>query len=312
MPYEDRLGRFCGFLNIEEKENSGFFSRRYFILDKANERFQYYMDNPTNLSFSSRGPVGEVNLHYISMVSDGHDLRPKIQFCFVINSAGQQLCLQAEDENDMRKWIDILNNASKITVPKREIKPVCSSPKEWHSGDKAEIGYTAEIAGGVVCKFALPTNEDSGSDSTDDEEHSRYREMSDLGPIFKRGYCVKQGAVRKNWKRRYFVLHEDGLSYFKSEQSKRPLRTISKNDILDVRESEGIHSNRDNLIDIITSKRIFYVQCDSKADLASWISALKKMISYQKSKEKKSKEGASTLPPGADLPSDQQSKAFWV
>lgn len=34
----------------------------------------------------------------------------------VVNSAGRQLFLQAEDENDMRKWIDILNNASKITV----------------------------------------------------------------------------------------------------------------------------------------------------------------------------------------------------
>lgn len=46
MPYVDRQNRICGFLDIEENENSGKFLRRYFILDTAEDSFVWYMDNP--------------------------------------------------------------------------------------------------------------------------------------------------------------------------------------------------------------------------------------------------------------------------
>ena len=46
MPYVDRLNRVCGFLDIEEKENSCRFQRRYFILDTQGNSLLWYMDNP--------------------------------------------------------------------------------------------------------------------------------------------------------------------------------------------------------------------------------------------------------------------------
>lgn len=46
MPYVDRQNRICGFLDIEENENSGKFLRRYFILDTREDSFVWYMDNP--------------------------------------------------------------------------------------------------------------------------------------------------------------------------------------------------------------------------------------------------------------------------
>lgn len=46
MPYVDRQNRFCGFLDIEENENSGRFLRRYFILDTQQGNLLWYMDNP--------------------------------------------------------------------------------------------------------------------------------------------------------------------------------------------------------------------------------------------------------------------------
>lgn len=46
MPYLDRLNRVCGFLDIEEKENSCRFQRRYFILDTPGNALLWYMDNP--------------------------------------------------------------------------------------------------------------------------------------------------------------------------------------------------------------------------------------------------------------------------
>ncbi|GAA6082597.1 pleckstrin homology domain-containing family A member 1-like isoform X2 [Tachysurus ichikawai] len=46
MPYVDRQNRICGFLDIEENENSGKFLRRYFILDTMEGSLVWYMDNP--------------------------------------------------------------------------------------------------------------------------------------------------------------------------------------------------------------------------------------------------------------------------
>lgn len=46
MPYVDRQNRICGFLDIEENENSGKFLRRYFILDTREDSLVWYMDNP--------------------------------------------------------------------------------------------------------------------------------------------------------------------------------------------------------------------------------------------------------------------------
>lgn len=51
MPYLDRQNRTCGFLDIEEKENSDRFWRRYFILDTHENFLLWYMDNPQVLLF---------------------------------------------------------------------------------------------------------------------------------------------------------------------------------------------------------------------------------------------------------------------
>ena len=38
----------------------------------------------------------------------------------------------------------------------------------------------------------------------------------EVNGVLKRGYLVKKGAKRKNWKRRWFVLKSDELSYYES------------------------------------------------------------------------------------------------
>lgn len=54
MPYVDRLKRVCGFLDVEEKENSCRFQRRYFILDTQENVLLWYMDNPQVLHTHKR------------------------------------------------------------------------------------------------------------------------------------------------------------------------------------------------------------------------------------------------------------------
>lgn len=58
MPYVDRQNRICGFLDIEDNENSGKFLRRYFILDTQANCLLWYMDNPQVRSQVGRGQEG--------------------------------------------------------------------------------------------------------------------------------------------------------------------------------------------------------------------------------------------------------------
>ncbi|XP_071089465.1 pleckstrin homology domain-containing family A member 1-like [Haliotis cracherodii] len=316
MPYVDKSGRTCGFLNIEEIENSGSFIRRYFLLDQNNERLLYYMDNPNNLPATWRNTVGEIFLQYVSKVSDGKKLRPKVSNCFVINVAGRRYFMEAEDEDDKTEWIEALNNASKITVPQDDaVKNLRTT--EWQARDLSQKSYVTEIAGGVVCKMPVQTGEDVSGESSSEDEESTSRSSSSgrvspsnslcrtLGEAprttssrgstsLKAGYGVKQGAVRKSWKRRFFLLHENGFSYYRNEQDKSPIRTVPVSEILEARQSSGAHVNRDNLFELITSKRIFYIQCDTPDEMLSWIDAIRSLLRSRKMEERKSMQDTET------------------
>lgn len=63
MPYVDRQNRICGFLDIEDNENSGKFLRRYFILDTQANCLLWYMDNPQVRSQVGRGQDGCLTFH---------------------------------------------------------------------------------------------------------------------------------------------------------------------------------------------------------------------------------------------------------
>lgn len=281
MPYMDKRGRLCGFLNVEEKENSGRFSRRYFILSTKDGKFQYFMDNPLNLPHNNRSPVDGIPLQFISKVSDARKQRPKVDSCFVVNFAGKMMFLQADDNSDMRKWIEALNDASRITVP-TSMEGSEERVNEWHQDGVSDGGYKTEIAGGVVCKMPIQTSDDEMSESSE-EEFDSHGEPAYRLPAIKTGFGVKQGGMRKNWKRRYFVLTEQNILYFSSKKAKEPLGVIPRNDIQEVKVSTK-HPTRDNLYEIVTTKRTFYIQCDNPEEMASWIEVIKKTYDLQPEK----------------------------
>ncbi|XP_060894052.1 pleckstrin homology domain-containing family A member 2 [Labrus mixtus] len=268
MPYIDRLNRVCGFLDIEEKENSCRFQRRYFILDTQGNALLWYMDNPQNLP-SGTSFVGSLKLTYISKVNEATaKQKPKTEFCFVINAVSRRYFLQANDVTDMREWVAALNKASKITVPKSCPVPQRSDVTAVISdtqGGRRQQAYKAEIIGGVVVHTPIQ------NESEDTE--GRERKGSRPG-MLRCGYCVKQGNVRKSWKRRFFTLDDNAVSYYKSETDKDPLRAILLRDIQKVHEclvKSGELLLRDNLFEIITSSRTFYIQTDSPEEMHGWI-----------------------------------------
>ncbi|XP_041117340.1 pleckstrin homology domain-containing family A member 1-like isoform X5 [Polyodon spathula] len=293
MPYVDRQNRICGFLDIEENENSGKFLRRYFILDTEEGSLVWYMDNPQNLPTGTHH-VGALKLTYISKVSDATKQRPKAEFCFVINAGMRKFFLQANDQQDLVEWVNVLNNATKITVPKSsDVQQNSENQKSLLDcpGAKKQISYKTEIIGGVPIK--TPTQQEGAEGSEGADRGGLKRSPSQL-PYFmgkaaqdqtvvKAGYCVKQGAVMKNWKRRYFLLDENSVSYFKSELDKEPLRIIPLKEVHKVQEcKQSDIMMRDNLFELVTTSRTFFVQADSPEDMHSWIKAISGAIVAQR------------------------------
>ncbi|KAM9412124.1 pleckstrin homology domain-containing family A member 1-like isoform 3-T6 [Salvelinus alpinus] len=268
MPYVDRQNRICGFLDIEENENSGKFLRRYFILDTKEGSLVWYMDNPQNLPKGAEH-VGSLKLSYISKVSDATKLRPKAEFCFVVNAGMRKFYLQANDQQDLVEWVNVLNNATKITVPKSgDGQPSAEMPQEV-LGSMKQISYKTEIIGGVPIITATQEQGDGGQNGADRgglrKAHSQLpyflgRGLQDQA-LIKAGYCVKQGALMKNWKRRYFLLEENAVSYFKSDLEREPLRVIPLKEVHKVQEcKQSDLMQRDNLFEVVTSSRTFYIQ----------------------------------------------------
>ncbi|XP_053244962.1 pleckstrin homology domain-containing family A member 1 isoform X1 [Podarcis raffonei] len=321
MPYVDRQNRICGFLDIEENENSGKFLRRYFILDTREDNLVWYMDNPQNLP-SGSPPVGAIKLTYISKVSDATKLRPKAEFCFVMNAGMRKYFLQANDQQDLVEWVNVLNKATKITVPKQTDSQSHTDNSTRHTenvGLKKQMSYRTEIVGGVP--IITPTQKEEVNECGEGDKNYLKRSQSHLpyfsakhppdNAVIKAGYCVKQGAVMKNWKRRYFQLDENTIGYFKSElmkdvklygfrkrkqcnssyysnykqasNDKEPLRIIPLKEVHKVQEcKQSDIMMRDNLFEIVTTSRTFYVQADSPEDMHSWIKAISGAIVAQR------------------------------
>ncbi|XP_044521580.1 pleckstrin homology domain-containing family A member 1 isoform X5 [Gracilinanus agilis] len=227
--------------------------------------------------------------------SDATKLRPKAEFCFVMNAGMRKYFLQANDQQDLVEWVNVLNKAIKITVPKQ-------SDPQSHSdslsrqvdtpGGKKQVSYRTEIVGGVP--IITPTQKEEVNESGEGIDRNNLKRSQSHLPYFtpkpppdnaviKAGYCVKQGAVMKNWKRRYFQLDENTIGYFKSELEKEPLRIIPLKEVHKVQEcKQSDIMMRDNLFEIVTTSRTFYVQADSPEEMHNWIKAISGAIVAQR------------------------------
>ncbi|XP_023182990.1 pleckstrin homology domain-containing family A member 1-like isoform X3 [Xiphophorus maculatus] len=293
MPYVDRQNRICGFLDIEENENSGKFLRRYFILDTQQGSLVWFMDNPQNLPIGT-DCVGSLKLTYISKVSDATKQRPKAEFCFVINAGMRKFFLQANDQQDLVDWVIALNKATKITVPKSSESHQNSENQKVLPdvvGPKKQVSYRTDIIGGVP--IITQTQHEGGDGANRSEREALQRSHGQLPyflgrpaqeqSVIKSGYCVKQGAVMRNWKRRYFLLEENAMSYFKSDLEKEPLRMIPLKEVHKVQEcKQSDIMMRDNLFEVVTTSRTFYIQADSPVEMHSWIKAISGAIVAQR------------------------------
>ncbi|CAL8284978.1 unnamed protein product [Lota lota] len=89
----------------------------------------------------------------------------------------------------------------------------------------------------------------------------------------KEGYLVKQGAVIKNWKQRWFTLHRHELKYFKDKMFEEPIR------ILDLRDCSAVQfdysQDRVNCFCLVFPDRTFYLCAKTGVEADEWIKFLR-------------------------------------
>eukprot|EP01124_Arcella_intermedia_P020205 TRINITY_DN27703_c0_g1_i1.p1 TRINITY_DN27703_c0_g1~~TRINITY_DN27703_c0_g1_i1.p1 ORF type:complete len:436 (-),score=138.44 TRINITY_DN27703_c0_g1_i1:181-1488(-) len=95
--------------------------------------------------------------------------------------------------------------------------------------------------------------------------------------MIKDGYLIKEGGNVKSWKKRWFVLGQNTLSYYASPKSlKKVLGVINLTDVSEV--STTYAKKKDFCLQIVTKRRVYYMVAESKPSLEEWKTAIEKTI----------------------------------
>ena len=130
--------------------------------------------------------------------------------------------------------------------------------------------------------------QDSDSDDSAEEDNSstvvsrsaRALVGIDSSFLVRFGYCLKEGGVVHNWKKRFFVLTRGTLSYFKSQNDVQAIKIIKVNTITSVLEAPA-YQGRNFVIAVHTQSRNYFIQCETQSLSLDWIDDLTKCREYQ-------------------------------
>ncbi|XP_078485492.1 pleckstrin homology domain-containing family A member 1 isoform X2 [Ciona intestinalis] len=308
MPEVDGQNRHCGYLDIDEMDTKKKFQHRYLIVDRKKGLIQWFIDKPMKASDEDK-PCGIINIGYITKVDVAS--KAKVSYCFVINTPFRPYYVQTINQVELEEWVEIINDASKITVPPEAIRtpgPLPPAPGivPWRdpAGSQTSLDgsidpeqaftYRTEIVGGVVVKkkctldgqVVKQDEPTSPTSLTNPDQHFQFPSVGTK--IIKQGWAIKQGHVRKNWKRRYFILKQDRFAYYKSDQDKDPIRSIPINEILAARAEDEMKP-RDNLLLLATTDKIYYIQAETEDDMYEWVDAFCNAININRVQSQKKK-----------------------
>jgi PH domain len=88
------------------------------------------------------------------------------------------------------------------------------------------------------------------------------------------GWLIKQGTKRRNWKKRWHVLQDNFLLYYRSQQDLQPIGVVYLHNAV-VESVPASESHRAYSVRITTGPRIFNFCTDSSDTERRWIDALK-------------------------------------
>ncbi|XP_062253908.1 pleckstrin homology domain-containing family H member 1 [Platichthys flesus] len=134
--------------------------------------------------------------------------------------------------------------------------------------------------------YAIPPDAYSLDSDYSEPEHKVQRTSSysceSTGPemLEKSGYLLKMGSQVKAWKRRWFILRNGEILYYKSPSDviRKPQGQIELNSFCSIVRGEGAQT-----FQLITEKKTFYLTADSPNILEEWIRVLQNILKVQAS-----------------------------
>uniref|UniRef100_A0A7N8X6N8 Pleckstrin homology domain containing, family H (with MyTH4 domain) member 1 n=1 Tax=Mastacembelus armatus TaxID=205130 RepID=A0A7N8X6N8_9TELE len=136
--------------------------------------------------------------------------------------------------------------------------------------------------------YAIPPDAYSLDSDYSEPEHKVQRTSSysceSTGPemLEKSGYLLKMGSQVKAWKRRWFILRNGEILYYKSPSDviRKPQGQIELNSSCCIVRGEGAQT-----FQLITEKKTFYLTADSPNILEEWIRVLQNILKVQASSQ---------------------------
>ncbi|XP_039597638.1 pleckstrin homology domain-containing family H member 1 isoform X2 [Polypterus senegalus] len=132
--------------------------------------------------------------------------------------------------------------------------------------------------------YAIPPDACSLDSDYSEPEHKLLRtssyssESSCTEPLEKSGYLLKMGSQVKAWKRRWFVLRNGEILYYKSPSDviRKPQGQIELTSSCRIARGEGAQT-----FQLITEKKTYYLTADSPNILEEWIRVLQNLLKVQ-------------------------------
>ncbi|NWZ35865.1 PKHH1 protein, partial [Brachypodius atriceps] len=133
--------------------------------------------------------------------------------------------------------------------------------------------------------YAIPPDAYSLDGDYSEPEHKLQRTSSystDGGicaePMEKSGYLLKMGSQVKTWKRRWFVLRNRQIMYYKSPSDviRKPQGQLELNSSCQIVRGEGSQT-----FQLVTEKRTYFLTADSPNILEEWIHVLQSILRVQ-------------------------------
>lgn len=119
----------------------------------------------------------------------------------------------------------------------------------------------------------IATHSEQGKPFTSPEES-----FPDLHIASKEGFMMKRGAIRKNWKTRWFVLQKNYLKYYKKKESGSPIRTFDLRKATEVSQCDI--DGKENCFKLVLPSRTFFMCSQSSYESEQWSKILKWKVDY--------------------------------
>ncbi|KAJ8366888.1 hypothetical protein AAFF_G00338400 [Aldrovandia affinis] len=115
----------------------------------------------------------------------------------------------------------------------------------------------------------------------------------------KEGYLVKQGAIVKNWKTRWFTLNRNELKYFKGKKSEEPIRTLDLTACSAVQFDYS--KEKMNCFCLVFPERTFYLCAQTGTEADEWLAILQWKLSHIRKELRSAELGESLETDGEEV-----------